>query len=80
MKSIDKMLLSTGLIDTQSKSAAAQILKHKEELSVLDERMEKLMTRYMSQFSVMENIVGNSNSMREGLKGTFEGMMKAYGN
>jgi len=80
INSIEKMLLSTGLIDTQSKSAAAQILKHKEELKILDSRMEKLMTRYMSQFSVMENIVGNSNSVREGLKGTFEGMMKAYGN
>jgi len=80
INSIEKMLLSTGLIDTQTKSAAAQIVKHKEELKILDERMEKLMTRYMSQFSVMESIVGNSNSMREGLKGTFEGMMKAYGN
>jgi flagellar hook-associated protein 2 len=78
INSIEKMLLSTGLIDTQTKSAAAQIIKHKEELKILDERMEKLMTRYMSQFSVMESIVGNSNSMREGLKGTFEGMMKAY--
>jgi flagellar hook-associated protein 2 len=80
INSIEKMLLSTGLIDTQTKSAAAQIVKHKEELKILDERMEKLMNRYMSQFSVMESIVGNSNSMREGLKGTFEGMMKAYGN
>ncbi len=80
INSIEKMLLSTGLIDTQTKSAAAQIVKHKEELKTLDERMEKLMTRYMNQFSVMESIVGNSNSMREGLKGTFEGMMKAYGN
>jgi flagellar hook-associated protein 2 len=80
INSIEKMLLSTGLIDTQTKSAAAQIVKHKEELKILDERMEKLMTRYMSQFSVMESIVGNSNSTREGLKGTFEGMMKAYGN
>jgi flagellar hook-associated protein 2 len=80
INSIEKMLLSTGLIDTQTKSAAAQILKHKEELKILDERMEKLMTRYMSQFSVMESIVGNSNSTREGLKGTFDGMMKAYGN
>ena len=80
VNSIEKMLLSTGLIDSQTKSAAAQIVKHKEELKVLDERMEKLMTRYMSQFSVMESIVGNSNSTREGLKGTFEGMMKAYGN
>jgi hypothetical protein len=27
---------------------------------------------------VMESIVGNSNSLRSSLKGTFEGMMKAY--
>jgi flagellar hook-associated protein 2 len=80
INSIEKMLLSTGLIDTQSKSATSQIAKYKEELTALDERMEKLMTRYMSQFSVMESIVGNSNSMRESLKGTFEGMMKSYGN
>jgi flagellar hook-associated protein 2 len=80
INSLEKMLLSTGLIDTQTKSAAAQIVKHKEELKILDERMKKLMNRYMSQFSVMESIVGNSNSTREGLKGTFEGMMKAYGN
>jgi flagellar hook-associated protein 2 len=79
IKSIEKMLLSTGLIDTQSKSATTQIAKYKEELTVLDERMEKLMTRYMSQFSVMESIVGNSNSTLESLKGTFEVMMKAYG-
>jgi flagellar hook-associated protein 2 len=75
---IEKMLLSTGLIDTQSQNATKQITKYKEELTILEDRMEKLMTRYMNQFSVMESIVGSSNSMREGLKGTFEGMMKAY--
>jgi flagellar hook-associated protein 2 len=80
INSIEKMLLSTGLIDTQSKSATTQIAKYKEELTLLDERMEKLMTRYMSQFSVMESIVGNSNSLRSSLKGTFESMMKSYGN
>ena len=80
VKSIEKMLLSTGLIDTQSRSASNQITKFKDELTVLEDRMEKLMTRYMNQFSVMESIVGSSTSMREGLKGTFEGMMKAYGN
>jgi flagellar hook-associated protein 2 len=80
INSIEKMLLSTGLIDTQSKSATTQIAKYKDEMTALDDRMEKLMTRYMSQFSVMESIVGNSNSMRESLKGTFEGMAKAYGN
>jgi len=80
INSIEKMLLSTGIIDTQSKSATTQIAKYKEDLSVLEDRMEKLMTRYMSQFSAMESIVGNSNSMRESLKGTFESMMKAYSN
>lgn len=80
INSIEKMLLSTGMIETQSRSASTQIAKYKEELTVLEDRMEKLMTRYMNQFSVMESIVGNSNSTREGLKGTFEGMMKAYGN
>jgi flagellar hook-associated protein 2 len=75
---LEKMLLSTGLIDTQSQNATKQITKYKEELTVLEERMQKLMTRYTNQFSIMESIVGNSNSTREGLKGTFEGMMKAY--
>ena len=47
INSIEKMLLSTGLIDTQSKSATSQIAKFKADMTVLDERMEKLMTRYM---------------------------------
>jgi flagellar hook-associated protein 2 len=75
---IEKMLLSTGLIDTQSQNATKQITKYKEELSALESRMEKLMLRYTNQFSMMESIVGSSKSTREGLKGTFEGMMKAY--
>jgi flagellar hook-associated protein 2 len=40
--------------------------------------MDKLLARYMSQFSIMESMVGNSNSTREGLKSTFTAMMKAY--
>ena len=80
VKRIEKMLLSTGLIGTQSKSATDQITKYKAELTVLEDRMEKLMTRYMNQFSVMESIVGSSTSMRESLKGSFEGMMNAYNN
>ena len=76
--SINKMLLSTGLIDTQSNNATAQIAKYKDELTALDGRMEKLLARYMKQFGVMEGIVGNSNNLRDSLKGTFDGMMKAY--
>lgn len=80
INSIEKMLLSTGLIDTQSKSATSQIAKFKADMTVLDERMEKLMTRYLAQFSAMESIVGSSTSMRESLKGTFEGMMNSNNN
>ena len=76
--SIDRMLRSTGLIEAQSRSATDQIAKFKEELTNIEERMERLMTRYMTQFTAMESIVGNSNSMREGLKNTFEGMMNSY--
>lgn len=78
INSIEKMLLSTGLIDTRSKSVTTQIAKYKEELTELESRMDKLLARYMSQFSIMESMVGNSNSMREGLKSSFAGMMKAY--
>jgi flagellar hook-associated protein 2 len=75
---IEKMLLSTGIIETQSTNATTKIEKYKEELVTLEARMEKLLNRYMSQFSVMESIVGNSNSTREGLTSTFKGMMAAY--
>jgi len=75
---IEKMLLSTGEIDTKTKNNTARIATYKKDLEVLEKRMEKLLERYMSQFSMMESIVGSSSSTREGLKGTFEGMANAY--
>jgi len=78
INSIEGMLRSTGLIAAQSRSSTDQIAKFKEDLTEIEERMERLMTRYMTQFTAMESIVGNSNSMREGLKGTFESMMNSY--
>ena len=72
------MLLSTGAIDTKTKNNTTKIEAYKKDLAVLEERMKKMLDRYMSQFSMMESIVGNSTSTREGLKGTFEGMMNAY--
>lgn len=80
INSIEKMLLSSGAINTQSLSAASQITQHQNKLTELEERMDKLLNRYIKQFSVMESIVGSSNTMRESLKSTFEGMMKAYTN
>jgi flagellar hook-associated protein 2 len=68
------------MIDTKTQNATTKIEAYKEQLAVLEDRMEKLLNRYMSQFSMMESIVGNSSSTREGLKGTFEGMANAYNN
>ena len=67
-------------INTQSQTAASQITQYKTKLTELESRMDKLLNRYIKQFSVMESIVGSTNSMRESLKSTFEGMMKAYTN
>jgi len=78
VRSIDQMLRSTGLVDKQSASAQKRIKEYQGELEKLQDRMDKLLTRYMNQFSAMESIVGNSNSLRTSLKGTFDGMMNAY--
>ena len=75
---IEKMLRSTSEIDSITKINSTRIEAYKKDLEVLEKRMEKLLERYMSQFSMMESIVGSSTSTREGLKGTFEGMMNAY--
>lgn len=75
---IEKMLRSTGEIDNKTKTNSTKIEAYKKDLEVLEKRMEKLLERYMRQFSMMESIVGSSTSTREGLKGTFEGMMNAY--
>ena len=40
--------------------------------------MTQLMERYNAQFGAMENIVGQSKSLRTSLTSTFEGMMAAY--
>ena len=80
VKTLDEMMRSTGLITRQTESAQARVEEHKKALETLQERMDQLLARYMKQFSAMESIVGNSNSLRSSLKGTFEGMMNAYKN
>jgi flagellar hook-associated protein 2 len=78
VKAIDEMMRSTGLIAQQTDNATQQVERFKADLEKLEDQMEKLLERYMRQFSAMESIVGSSNSLRESLKGTFEGMANAY--
>ena len=77
---LDKLMRSTGLIAQQTDNATKQVDRFKADLERLEDQMQKLLDRYMRQFSAMESIVGSTNSLRESLKGTFEGMANAYKN
>ncbi|MEI7785047.1 MAG: flagellar filament capping protein FliD [Betaproteobacteria bacterium] len=80
VKNIEKMLRSTGSLDAQSKSATARIEQYKKELTQLEERMTALQERYTKQFSVMESVVGDSNSTKSSLTSSFKGLMAMYTN
>ena len=75
---LDKMMRSTGSIAQQTNNATKQVDRFKTELLRLEDQMKKLLERYTRQFSAMESIVGSSISMRESLKGTFEGLANFY--
>ena len=74
------MINFNGTISTQSRNTTEQIAKYKVDLKKLDERMTQLLERYSKQFSTMDSLVGQSNSMKTSLKSTFEGMMAQYSN
>lgn len=78
VKKLDTMLRSTGLIAQQTDNANRQVDQFKVQLERLEDQMQNLLDRYMRQFAAMESIVGSSNSLRESLKGTFEGMANAF--
>jgi flagellar hook-associated protein 2 len=80
VKALDAMMRTTGVVTQRTTSAQDQVKRHKADLEKLEAQMEKLLARYVQQFASMESIVGNSNSLRESLKGTFEGLANAYNN
>jgi flagellar hook-associated protein 2 len=42
--------------------------------------MTLLLARYIKQFSVMDSLVGQTNSLRTSLSSTFTGMQSIYNN
>jgi flagellar hook-associated protein 2 len=80
VREIDTMLRSTSLLTEQTSNATQKIDLYKADLEKLEERMKALLERYMKQFAMMDSIVGSSNSMRESMKSSFEGMMASYTN
>lgn len=78
VKSIDKMLRSTGVIAQQTDSANTKIKGYNDQLTKLEDRMTMLLDRYTKQFAAMDSIVGESNSTKTSLKGSFDGLMAMY--
>ena len=74
IKKLTKLTSTEGLITKQTESTNTQIAKYKIDLENLNDRMTKLLERYQKDFSIMDSMVGQSNSMRASLKASFEGM------
>ena len=77
IKSLTKMLSSTGILQTQSTNAETQNTKYKDDLTKLGTRMDALLARYQKQFSSMDSLIGSINSQKTSLKSTFDGMMSS---
>lgn len=77
-KALDEMLRSSGTIATRTTNAKADVTRNEKRMTELEDRMSRLLERYIEQFSVMDALVGTLNKTREGLTSTFEGMMAAY--
>lgn len=77
---LDRLLRSTGQLAVQTENANKQITAYKADLSKLDARLSQLLERYTKQFSTMDSIVGDNNSLKTSLKSSFEGMMAMYTN
>lgn len=78
VKGLTDMLGSGGLLSSQTTSAQKQIKAYNEQLSRLETRMSMLLERYNKQFAAMESLVSQTNSLKDSLKSSFEGMMAAY--
>lgn len=78
IKTLTTLLSTSGTVLSQSANAVSRIDDYKLELEKLESRMTLLLTQYTKQFSVMESIVGQTNSLRSSLTSSFDGMMATY--
>ncbi len=79
-KTLTTTLSSSGTLKAQSDNATKRIADYQEDLTKLEDRMTKLLARYIKQFSIMDSLVGQTNSLRTGLTSTFTGMQSIYNN
>tara|TARA_B110000902_G_C13927269_1_gene444446 strand:- start:251 stop:625 length:375 start_codon:yes stop_codon:yes gene_type:complete len=75
---LDGLINTTGIVTVRSKGADDIVLDHKAELVTLEERMEAVYQRYLSQFAAMETIMASMDTTKDYLKGQLETLSKAY--
>jgi flagellar hook-associated protein 2 len=63
-----------GLFTTRTDSSTKALAAYEEELLELDDRMNNLFDRYITQFTVMETLVSQLNATRESLSETWMSM------
>ena len=69
---------STGIITVSATNASSNVLDYQDELANLEERMEVVYQRYLSQFAAMETIMASMDTTKDYLKGQLESLSKAY--
>ncbi|MGI9133751.1 MAG: flagellar filament capping protein FliD, partial [Rhodoferax sp.] len=79
-KKLTTALASTGTITTESNNATQRITKYQDDLTKLEDRMTILLASYTKQFSIMDSLVGQTNTLRTSLTSSFAGMMAMYTN
>ena len=68
LHTLDELMGRDGPIRARQTGAEAQISGYEEDLENLELRMQALYNRYLKQFTAMETIVDQMNSMRESLQ------------
>ena len=78
VKQLTSLLASTGALTSQSANATSKISAYQKELTKLETRMTDLLARYTKQFAAMDNIVGQTSSLKTSLTNTFNGILGVY--
>jgi len=79
-KSLTTLLSASGAITTETTNATKRITKYQDDLTILEDRMTRILARYQKQFSAMDSMVGQTKATQTGLTSTFAGMMSMYTN
>jgi len=75
---IGDMTDSTGLVTVREAGAKTNLTENENELTKLEERMEKVYDRYLLQFGAMETLMATLDSTKDYLTSQFESLSKAY--